>query len=172
MSSSSKFNNITEAEYLKFIDQVQDEAYDMDDDDYMPSDWVELSDYTDPKPEFKYDCTVDATNFKKSKLLDAICKYTNIKVGKFTLRIDSYRSHPLNKSLNMDIVLYETCYKSPSGNPIKIDYRVNLSQDNRFINKPWLSEFTTEGKAFNLPEETVVDIVKWLQMLTKLIAFL
>ena len=99
--SSLKFNDISEEEYLKFIDQVQDETYEFED-EYSPDEYVELSDTYCPKPEVKTpdNSSINATNIKRNRLLDVICKYTHIKVGIFTLRIDSYRSRPFDKNLS------------------------------------------------------------------------
>lgn len=66
----------------------------------------------------------------------------------------------------------ERRFRTPSGNPCNMDYRINLHKDNRFTNRPWLNEFGPQGEADDVPIETVVDIIRWLQALKRMNAFL
>ena len=73
--------------------------------------------------------------------------------------------------LSMDIKLSEEKTKTPSGNPCKMNYPVLMDKDLRFSNRKWSSLFYN-GIANNISIDLVVDIIRWLQVITKLPAFL
>jgi hypothetical protein len=73
----------------------------------------------------------------------------------------------------MNISIFEMKNTTPiSGAPCKMQYRANFHKDNRFKGKPWLELFSKFGTADNVPTETVVDIIKWLQVIQKIGVFL
>jgi len=79
---------------------------------------------------------------------------------------------PPAAQLTMDITVYQEKYRTPSGAPCKMSYKMDFSQDDRFSNRPWITYFNTQGRAHNIPVETVVEIVRWLQALKRMNAFL
>lgn len=118
--------------------------------------------------------TVDCLNLKKDQIIAAINKNKNLSVGPFTIRIRGFYTSEKNKDSFMTIDLYEWRTKTPSGHECRMDFRVNVLTDSRFEGRPWLTSFNNSqiGKAYNIPLNTVVDIVKWLQVIRKLAAFL
>lgn len=119
---------------------------------------------------------IDLTTVKKDKLHDALYKYTNVKVSEFIIRIEEYHGKPgkTGKTVNltMDIAVWEEVYRTPSGAPCKMTYRKNFHQDNRFDKRPWLNYFNNSGEAHNIPTETVVEVIRWMQALKRMTAFL
>lgn len=170
--------SISKEDYQRLLEELSDEyddeidIYSIPDDSWIPGE----SSAKEALNKINHTGIVDVTKFKKDKIQDALYKCVNIKINDFLLRIDSYHGHPdkNNKGINlsMDIELWETKYRTPSGMPCKMEYRIDLFNDNRFNTRPWLSYFFKSGNGINLPVETVVDVVRWLQALKRMNAFL
>lgn len=158
-------NSLSAKEFLKLIEESQDQDFDDD-----------FNKYTNyGKPVSGIDRRIiDIIAFKKKDIIDALCSYTNIQVGNFLIRIDAYRGTPetTGSNLNLDITIFETILQTTSGKPCKMNYRINVSIDDRFNNQPWAGNFDTTGKAFNISIDTAIDVVRWMMALTKMIAFL
>ena len=171
---------ISKEDYLKLLEELskeQDNPYDIETYPIPEDAWIpaESSAKEKMKPPNNTG-TVDLINYKKDKIQDALYKFTNIRVGKYLIRIHNYNGYPDKKgkgaNLSLDIEVWETAYTTPSGAPCKMDYNKNFHKDNRFRGKPWLHYFTVGGWACDIPVETVVDVIKWLQTVQKLSAFL
>lgn len=118
--------------------------------------------------------TTDATNLHRDQIKTAIKKTRNLKVGHWSIKIKGfYHSDKLDNDF-MHLDIYERRTKTPSGQQCNMDYRADLATDNRFTNCSWISYFSTTspGLAQNVPIDTVVNIVKWMQALKKLTVFL
>lgn len=155
-------NSLSAEEFLKLIEESQDQDFEEE---------VANNTYKAGKPISGIDRKVlNATELKKKDIIDALCSCTNISVGEFLIRIDAYRGSPQTNGsdLNLDVTLFEKI----SQNNSYINNRINTSIDDRFKNRHWSEYFDTNGKAFNIPADTIVDVVKWLQALTKLTIFL
>ena len=168
-------NSMTKEEYLKLLDEIdnedQDENLDIPDESWI---WAEPP----IKQKIKHNTLnsmVNLTTCRKDKIQEALYKCMNIQVGNYLIRISSYHGEPdkfgNGTGLTMDICVWEKRYKTLSGNPCNMDYMVDLSKDNRFTNQPWLKLF--DGYyAKSVPVDTVVDIVRWMQALKRMTAFL
>lgn len=119
---------------------------------------------------------IDVTKLRKDQIQDALYKCVNLEVGEFTLHINEYHGYPLpNKKgneLTMDITMFSKQYKTATGAPCNMDLKFDPHKDNRFEKRPWVHMFDNKGRAFEVPAETVVDIVRWLQALRRMNAFL
>lgn len=163
--------NIDKEEYLKLLSELDEPAEDISDDSWF---------YADPPAKEKmlkaraFSGSMDCTNFKREQILKAIKSNCNLQVGPFSIRIRGfYHSEKADKAY-MSIDLFEKKTKTPTGHPCNMDYKVDVMKDNRFEGRPWAELFNNhrQGTAINVPIETVVEIVKWLQALKKLTAFL
>jgi hypothetical protein len=175
-------NNITDKEYLALCEQLLNEQYGGSDDDSI--DKIPDSSWIPAVPEIKQKMIaassqgiVDLTTTKKDKILDAIYKCSNVKVGTFSLKISTYRGLPGTKGMgnlgaSMDFSLMEERLKTPSGRPCRMTYRVKITEDKRFHGRPWLKYFVVDGYASRMPVETIVEFIRWLQVMQKLPAFL
>ncbi len=162
-------------EYLKYLKELTDGQYSFEEDDSpdVPDDsWV----WAEPPAKEKmkniiFNGMVEATNLRKVEIKDALSKAKNIQVGSFTIRIrDFYGKNPLEKgTLSFDV--FERKTRTPNGQPCSMDYRADLSKDDRFNTRPWITYFNGSG-ARDVPIDTIVDIVKWMQAVKKLSAFL
>jgi len=119
---------------------------------------------------------IDVLNYRKEQIRDAIYKSMNLQVGEFIIHIRRYGGHPKDKQLYgplvLDIDVMQEKLKTPSGSPCKMSYRFDLFQDNRFAKQPWITHFNAGGSARDIPVETVVEIVRWMQALRRMNAFL
>lgn len=173
-------NPISKEEYIALLEQLADEQYG---DDSTPELTIQEESWIPAEPYAKermkaasVNGTIDVTKFRKDKIQEALYKCVNIKIGIFLIRIEGYHGYPdkLGKGTNltMDIAIWEEKYTTPTGNPCKMTYRVDFFKDNRFYNRPWLNYFNTYGKAHNMPVETVVEVIRWLQAIKRMTAFL
>lgn len=170
---------ISKEDYIKFLEELTEQQYSDEDDTYtIPEDaWMPAESLAKEKMKIHDRAgSVDLLNCKKSKIQDALYKCTNVKVGSYLIRIHEYHGTPnkigIGANLTMDIEVWETVYQTPSGHPCKMDYNKNFHKDNRFYGKPWLNYFSTVGVAHDMPVETVVDVIRWLQAIQKIGAFL
>lgn len=161
---------MTKEEYLKLIQ----EAYSQDD-EYL-DDYIEVKAWIpsemDPALKKKIDKKVmggniDATNLKKTAIKKIIYTHQQITVGKFMI----IAAH--NTSIDtFKLTVYERVYKTASGLPCNMQNKVNINKDNRFNGRSWAKEFNSTWGAKSISPTDYVDIVKWLQAITKLTCFL
>ena|ERR1700676_3009441 len=169
-------NSISKEDYERLLEQLSSDDQDLEQD--IPEDaWIPSEPFAKDRMKLHKSLgSIDATDLKKDQIQDALYSCKNIQVGNFSIRIESYHGYPNKQGkgtdLSMDIYLMEKRYKTPSGNPCNMDYKIDIYKDNRFTNRPWLHHFVAYGRAVNIPVETVVDVVKWLQALKRLPAFL
>jgi hypothetical protein len=179
-------NNVSKEEYLRLIEEYVNDQYGDNDGDETTLDvgafeggWIPA----DPPAKERMknalgggSSCIDLTTAKKDKISDALYKYHNIKVGEFIIRIEEYHGRPgkTGKTVNltMDVSVWEEVYRTPSGTPCKMTYRKNFHQDNKFDKRPWLNYFSNSGDAHNIPADTVVDVIRWMQALKRMTAFL
>lgn len=163
-------------EYLKYLKELTDGQYSFDDEPEIPDTTDDSWIWAEPPAKEKmknivFNGMVDATNLRKADIKKALSKAQNIQVGAFTLRIrDFYGKDPLEKGV-LSFSVLERKTKTPNGHPCNMDYDTDLSKDNRFNDRPWLSYFKGSS-ARDVPIDTIVDIVKWMQAIKKLSAFL
>ncbi len=123
------------------------------------------------------DAITDLTNAKKGDLPDLIFKTTNLKIHNFTIKITNYNGEPDEKgaTLNVSFTLYHEVKETPNLKaPCRMTYPCNVYKDSRFRNRPWLKFFdaATGSHATNIPAGTLIDIVRWIQVVVKYPAFL
>lgn len=170
----------TKQEYLELVSKLAEQQYDqlIDDDEEEYIEWSPSEPEIREKPvRVRSDATTDLTNAKKSALPDLIFKSTNLKVHNFTIKITTYHGEPDDKgaTLNVGFTLYHEVNKTPNlGAPCKMTYACNVYKDDRFKNRPWLKFFDTAtgSHATDIPTETLIDIIRWIQVVVKYPAFL
>lgn len=168
--------SISYEDYVQLLDSLSEDPYDQDDQSYDDVVWMPSESSAKERmlaAREQKNGRVNVTKYRKSDIQEALYKTKSVAVDSFLLRINSYHGYPSPKeaNLSMDITLWETHYKTPSGGPCKMEYRLNPALDKRFANCKWLHYFQ-ESSARNVPTETVVEIVRWLQALKRMNAFL
>jgi hypothetical protein len=173
--------SISKDEYQRYLEELTDQQYaDNDDADfYSPPEeaWIPAESEAKERMNFvNRNGSIDVTKFRKEKIQEALYKCINIVCGVFLIRINKYHGSPdkfgKGTNLSMDISLAETKFKTATGQPCNMQFRMNLTNDNRFTNRPWLHYFSAYGRGTNVPVEVVVDIIRWLQALKRMNAFL
>jgi hypothetical protein len=176
-------NAISKEDYLKLLEDLANDQYGYDEqpeDTHVPDEaWIPSESVAKEMIRMKnLHGKIDVTKFRKDKIQDALYKCMNIQVGDFLIKIESYHGHPdkFGKGVNltMDIEVWEKRYQTPTGRPCNMDFRIDWSRDNRFFGRKWLDYFGggTNSSGINVPVETVVEIVRWMQALKRMTAFL
>ncbi len=169
--------SLTDQDYLELIQKLVDQQYDDAVDDYN----IDKMEWVPSEPEIKEKIhksntsgLIDLTNVKSSKLKEEILKCTNLKVGPFKVRIKRYNGVPSQQGMQMtvDMEVWEERTQTPSGRPCRIDYPMFFYKDSRFKGRAWLKYFNQGNFGTNVPIDTAVEIVRWMQAVKKLSAFL
>ena len=160
---------ISKEEYWKLIEQVLKEQDDSDMDDFVDCNaWIPSEPVK--KPLLERFGSIDATKLKRDAAKQALQKYQILNIGQFVLTIKL----PEDKTDKEKYIvcLYETKNITPLGRPCNMQYKVNLFKDTRFENRSWLTYFKKHGASNPIPEAVVLDIVRWIQAIIKLPAFI
>lgn len=180
---------ISKDDYLKLLESVQQEDFDQIDHlDPPDTAWIparsSAHDMLEKARARQSYGILDIVEYKREQIQEALYECINLQVGEFIIHVEEYHGRPAKLSkakntspspaseLTMDIVVYQERLTTPSGIPCKMQYMMDFFQDNRFTNQAWLSHFTHKGRARNIPVETVVDMIRWLQALNRMNAFL
>ncbi len=167
--------SLTDQEYLELLQTIVDQQYDdaIDDYDIDKMEWVPAESEIRKKIEsLNHHGMIDLTNVKSSKIKEEIRKCANLRVGNFKIMLTHIHPDPIKGDIGYDLNIKEERNKTPSGMPCRIDYRMDICKDSRFKGRPWLKYFKGEGYANNVPIDIVVEIVRWMQAVKKLSAFL
>ena len=166
----SSFND---KEYIKLLESLIDQQYDDTIDDYD----IEKMEWIPSEPEKKvhnYSTTgqLDLTNVKYNNIKDEILKCVNLKVGKFKIRISKYNGVPdqLGPQITINMKVWEEHFEKSNGS--RMDRTIKFDTDSRFSNRPWIMYFDKRNYLSKVPIDTAVDIVRWLQAITRMTAFI
>lgn len=169
--------SLSDQDYLDLIQKLVDQQYDDAIDDYN----IDKMEWVPSEPEIKRKLhkantagLIDLTTVRSDKLKEEILKCTNLKVGPFKVRIKRYNGVPSQQGMQMtvDMEVWEERTKTPSGQPCRIDYPMIFVKDSRFKGRPWLKYFNQGNFGTNVPIDVAVEIVRWMQAVKKLSAFL
>ena len=168
--------SLSDQDYLRLLQQVTDQQYDdaIDDYDISKMEWIPAEPEIKEKIKASTWGVIDLTNVKSSKIKEEIQKCTNLKVGTFKLRISRFNGVPSQEGakLCVDLEVMEERTQTPSGMPCRVDYRMDFSKDSRFKKCHWVKYFNSGGCGNNVPIDTIVEIVRWMQAANKLSAFI
>ena len=168
--------SLSDQDYLRLLQKLTDQQYDdaIDDYDINKMEWIPSEPEVKEKIKASTWGMIDLTNVKSNKIREEIQKCTNLKVGPYKIRVSRYHGVPsqLGAQICLDLEVMEERTHTPSGMPCRIDYRMDFTKDSRFKKCHWVKYFDTSGCANNIPLDTVVEIVRWMQISKKLSAFL
>lgn len=173
--------SFTNEDFLRLIEELDDiDNYDEDYGSEPEFTWVPA----DPLYKKKFKSPTNGsgsnlTNTKKESIKEALFQGTIFQVGIFTIKITKYSSDPddkkTNQDLKVDLSLLQEIKKTPSGAPCKMQNKIHLKNDSRFTNCAWLKYIQPgfdSSKLKDVPMNEVVDIIRWLQGLTRMSAFI
>lgn len=167
--------SLTDQEYLALIQQLVDQQYDEAIDDYNidKMEWIPAESEIKKKLEsLNRSGMIDLTTVKSSLLKEEIKKCANLKIGSFKVTLTHIHPNPTKGDVGYDLKIRETKTKTPSGQPCNVEYSADILKDSRFKGRPWLKYFKDGSYASNVPIDTIVEIVRWMQAIKKLTAFL
>jgi len=172
-------NTFTKEEYLALVEKLAEDHYgdDGDNEPITEMEWIPSeSDYARKVHLVNKDGTIDLITAKKDKVRKVLLeyKYANLAIGNFLIRITNYHGKPNSKTgadISLDISLYQKVSRTPNGGPCNMLNKFDVFRDSRFEGRPWLTHFNGYG-AHKVPLETMVDIIRWIQVIQNLTAFL
>lgn len=172
-------STFTKQEYLELVMKLADQQYDeLGDEEEDQIEWFPSEPEIKEKlARIRSDAVTDLTNVKKGKLKDLLFKSTNLKVHNFTFKINQYHGEPdeCGATLSVSFTLYHEVNRTPSMNALcKMTYPCNVYKDTRFSKRSWLQYFdlSTGSHGLNVPADTLIDIIRWIQVVVKYPAFL
>lgn len=171
-------STFSKEDYLKMLEDMANQQYDEPEEPEVnvPTDsWVwGVSPLKEKLMTAKLHSTSNVMNLHRDQIKKAIQNTRNIQVGAFSIKIKGYYQSDKLDNHFMHLDIYERRTKTPTGQSCNMDYKADLTSDKRFADRPWITYFSKDnpGHAKNVPIDTVVDIVKWMQALKKLTIFL
>lgn len=168
--------SLTDQEYMELCQKLVDQQYSdaVDDYDIEKMEWIPAeSEAKEKMLKVNHSGMIDLTHVKSSKIKEEIFKCGNLKVGDFKIIISHYSGVPSQEGAKLCCNLRVMGHQSQTmnGMPCNMDSTVNLSKDSRFKGRPWLKYFNG-SYADNVPIDTVVEIIRWMQAVKKMTAFL
>lgn len=172
-------SELTNEEYLALCQKLADQQYDddaLDDIDISKMEWMSGGSESIKEKMARASTTgcIDLTTVRSSEIKKQILLCTNLKIGKFKMRTSRTFEgliEPTIENLTFSIEVWEEKNRTPNGMPCQMDFPMAPSKDTRFKGRPWLKYFNGSS-ASKVPYDTVVEIVRWMQAVKKLTAFL
>lgn len=165
-------STINKQEYLKLIKQLLEEQYDDKDPSEEENHWIPAeSPLKDRIPLSVQSGTVDLTNAKKDRIRSSLFTFRIFKVDNFMVKTERRQTATVPITFTYDIEIFEERFKTPSGNPCRMTYHLDVVKDSRFSQCPWITQFGG-CSARSVSTETFVDIIRWMQALNRLTCFL
>lgn len=168
-------NSITKEEYLALINKLLDQQY--SDDGEKPeteNHWIPAeSPLKDKIPFAVQNGVIDLTNAKKDKIKPSLMNAGSFKVDNFLIKVTKRQTQGIvGSNLTLDLEVYEEKFRTPSGNPCRMTYRLDIKNDPRFEQCRCLSNFGGGHYSRNVTSEVFFDLVRWMQALKRMTAFL
>ena len=158
----------TKEEYISFLNEQNNDNYDIIESDPFEDKYAK----TLSKINGNNNVVIDITSIKKEEIIKSIYNNTNLKIGDFFIKVTAYHKEPGNKeeSASITLTIYEN--KEQLSFNRKVINKINPLKDSRFDNRPWLIYFNKFSYGTKVPINIIPDIIKWLQVLTKIPVFI
>jgi hypothetical protein len=154
---------LTKEQWLELIQKLADAQY-----DDLTIDYEDLY-YEPPKPRlFMNDGITDLTGVKNNELksLIKLNNNKNFKIDKFLIKIcysfNDVKCYKVNFCIFEDIKLDSK----------KLTCKVKIKNDSRFVGRNWASYFDKFNMAKNMPEDIFIEVLKYVQIVSKLELFI
>jgi hypothetical protein len=166
-------------EYKNLIDDHYSNQYGERIESYEEGDYAEIKDIEHFQEikcrKFDFSNSIaNVTDVKKNQLRDYIEKYRYFTIGDFSIRINSLTDEKFSVSRfgkRASVVIYENISDKKIPENYRKLHKVNPLKDDRFVDCEWIVNFYNSN-GYNIDIETMVEILKWLQCLSKLRVFL
>ena len=154
---------LTKEEYLELVIKLVDQQYgnkiDTVYEDKIPS-----------KPDSN--SIIDVTSYKKPDIIAALLRCSNLKIGNFIIKIDSYSYKEDGYSMKYDLRIFEESPHIYLNRPCKKTTKLVPANDSRLDSRPWAVYFSQGSFAVSVPQDSLLDIIRWLQAMGKIAAFI
>jgi hypothetical protein len=107
---------------------------------------------------------IDVTNFTRKELESMKKTYHIMKIGYFMMTIKKP-----NELFN--IIIYEQVNKTSNGSPCNMQYKIRPPYDKRLWKQQWTTKFNNYIGT-NISENELIDIIRTLQIIYKMPAFI
>jgi hypothetical protein len=167
--------SLNDQEYLELLQKLVDAQYDdaITDYDIANMEWMPAEpEAKEQMLAVKHNGMIDLTHVRSGKIKEEIFKCSNLVVGDFKITVTRFNGIPSQQGAklccNLRIMGHQS--RTMNGMPCNMDTSVDLNKDARFNGRSWLKYFNS-NLATNVPIDTVVEIVRWMQAIKKLSAF-
>lgn len=161
---------LSKEEYIalvaKLVNQQYGERFDDDNDEQG-----EVSGTPDIPNRPNPNTIVDVTNYKRNDIEPALLMSANLRVNNFIIKIYHYGS--TNDGYQcFGLRLYEEAPFVHLNRPCTKTTKIKPDQDNRFDSRSWTNYFNGRDYATEMPLLELMDMIRWLQAVSKMVAFL
>lgn len=169
-------SNMSKEEYLQLINKLlEEDLFDEEENFLDPSagHWIPAESTLKNKiPTKIQNGIINLTNIKKDKIKQHIFNSDTFIVDNYIIKIEWLSCDINYNNRKINILIFEEKFKTPSGAPCRMTYKVNLRKDARFTNCPWLNKLTPSGHILaNTNIDSFTEVIRWLQIAKKLNAF-
>ena len=171
-------NYFSKEEYLQLCQKLVEEQYndesiknnDIDHIEWIPAE-SEIKNRMAQKQTFK---SIDLGQVKSTEIKDKLLLNEYFTVGKFKIRVEKHTglTGKIEIPVSADLSVWELRTRTPNGMPCQIEFPVLFYKDSRFVNRSWTEQFHKNNSASNITIETIAEIIRWLQISTRLSAFM
>jgi hypothetical protein len=165
-------SSLNKNDYLELLKKLLDQQYNDAEEDVEENAWIPAeSPLKDKIPIFVQSGIIDLTNAKKDKIKHQLFQSTNFRVDHFLIKLKKSTVSKIGSNLELEIQVFEEKFKTPSGAPCRMTYRLDIFKDNRFKDFIHLSKFKN-SYASKVGSEVFVDLIRWMQAIRRMTAFL
>ena len=160
---------LSKEEYLQLVTRFLNEQYGDELEDSYEEEPIE--DTKPPRvPDFNK--IINVTTYKKAEIIDALLYCSNLQVNNFIVKISDYIKEEGQNTVKYNLKLYEESPHIYLNRPCKKTTKLIPSDDIRFSNCSWVNYFNSSSSGEKLPLEELLNLVRWLQAVSKLAAFI
>lgn len=163
-------NNLTKEEYIAMVAKLVDQQYgrELDNDDDEPhhlSGSPEIP--TRPNPN----SIINITDHKRNDIPIELLRACNFKIGNFLIKIHHNMTNEDGYACYSFKLFEESPYTYLNRPSIKTT-KITPCNDSRFDGRSWLSYFGQRSFAEQMIVSELLDMIRWLQAIGKMTAFL
>ena len=169
----------TEQEFIDLVNYLNDRRYDYEEEEST----YDYGFYDDNDPVISVkkkslivqsNTWIDLSKATREEIRDSLFKFMGLKIGNYTIRIRNYNGKSNDDqdiALGVSITVYHDVFMTPLGHPCNMTLPLNVSKDKRFVGAAWLSYFSDGAHGTEIPVDTMVEIVRYFQVIDKLSSF-
>lgn len=166
---------MTKDEYLALVTKFVDEQYGKEIDPIEDHPTFDTIKHGKDRIVLNSNTVINATNFKKEEIKDAILRAANLRVDNFLIKVikHNYNSEDENGiPVSYNLSIFEESPYVYLNRPSKKITKIVPSKDSRMDTRPWAQYFGTSDQASYMTLDSFLDMIRWLQAMSKLGAFL